>query len=317
MKTSPNNIVRRSVSTLIGLVLGVWLITAIGVYGFHWHGSRTTMVTRWTPLPAASVGWHPLSVFVWLMQYQAISRYHDQLTQTSQVAFPIHTSEQNARDALSKIIQDRGLATILRDMNITISTADIDQAFQAQLNQTGKPDQITATLKRLYDWTPTQYKRFVIWSVVARDRLQEKLSFDEHLNTSARQQADKVLALLKSNSSNFEDVAKSYSDDAYGAKGGDLGFVPKGTQLKELDEVSFSLPLNQISDLIHTKYGFHILKVTERKTVDGQEQAHVFQILVAAPSVDQYVTDWLKHQHVRVWMNGYSWDNNRGQVTID
>lgn len=315
MTTPPQTIVRRIFILLMTVVVLAWVAIAFGVYGLQWRGLRTTSWGRFTPLPAASLGWHLVSVHSWLTQYQAVTAYNDQLTRTSPTVFPIHTAGDNAQQAMTKVIRDAGLVQILTNFHLKVSTADIDQAFQAQLTQTGNQDQIAQTIKQLYHWTPEQFKQHVLRTVVARDRIQEKLSFDAQLNAPSRQQADRVLALVTSGSQSFQDLAKKYSDDAYGASGGDLGFVTPGSQAKAIDDAAAALSVDQVSDVVHTKYGFHILKVLERKTVDGQEQTHLLQIFIAAPSVDQYLTAWLQTHQVRVWLPGLSWDEHQGQVT--
>lgn len=61
----------------------------------------------------------------------------------------------------------------------------------------------------------------------------------------------------------FEDVARSASKSPEAANGGDLGFIAKGQMPKELDEAIFRLGVNQVSKVIESPYGFHVLKVTE------------------------------------------------------
>lgn len=314
MSMSRSHLVYRLLSALAGIVVGVYLVTALGVYAFGWRGPRTTAWTKYVPLPAANVGWHLLSVHAWLVQYQAMTHNSDQLTATSPAAFPPKSASQNAEVAATKIVRDAALASILRGFHLTVSSSDIEQAYQAQLAQTGNSANIPSVIRQLYNWTPEQFKQHVLWTVVARDKLQEHLSYDETLNTSSLRQANAVLDLVKAGKQSFEDIARSYSDDAHGAQGGDMGVVPRGTLVKEVDDAAFSLPLNQVSDLLHSKYGFHIIKVTQRSTDNGQDQAHIFEIFIAAPSVDQYVTARLKEEPVAFWLPGLGWDAHQGQV---
>ena len=81
-----------------------------------------------------------------------------------------------------------------------------------------------------------------------------------------RQKAEDVLKQAK-HGANFEDLAKKYSeDDATKPKGGDLGWIVEGQTVPEFQQAAFSLPKGQISDLVKTQYGFHIIKVIDRET---------------------------------------------------
>jgi parvulin-like peptidyl-prolyl isomerase len=64
---------------------------------------------------------------------------------------------------------------------------------------------------------------------------------------------------------NFEKLAKEFSNDDFSAdRGGDLGFAPKGTYLEPFEVYAWSAPLNQLSDVVQTAHGFHLIVVVER-----------------------------------------------------
>ena len=76
-----------------------------------------------------------------------------------------------------------------------------------------------------------------------------------------------ILAQAKKKGANFEDLAKKYSEDPGSkTKGGDLGWIVQGQTVPEFEKAAFSLPKGEVSDLIRTQYGFHIIKVLDKET---------------------------------------------------
>ena len=82
----------------------------------------------------------------------------------------------------------------------------------------------------------------------------------------ARAKAEEVLAKARANPVDFAKLARQYSDDPVSAeKGGDLGFLAKGATVPAFEAAMFQLKEKQISDLVATDFGFHIIEVTAIK----------------------------------------------------
>lgn len=76
-----------------------------------------------------------------------------------------------------------------------------------------------------------------------------------------RKRAEEVLKMAKEEGADLFQIAWNYSDGSYNVKGGDLGLVHMGSLVPSVDEVAFSLEQGQISEVIDSIYGYHIVKV--------------------------------------------------------
>jgi peptidyl-prolyl cis-trans isomerase C len=108
----------------------------------------------------------------------------------------------------------------------------------------------------------------------------------EEVKKQKRAQIDAALALVKGGEK-FADVAKKVSEDPGSAEnGGDVGYFPRGRMVPEFDTVAFSLKTNEISGVITTQFGYHILEVTGRKPAQ----------IMPFDQVKDQLTDYLKQR---------------------
>ncbi len=63
----------------------------------------------------------------------------------------------------------------------------------------------------------------------------------------------------------FAALAQKYSEDATAARGGDLGFVLRGHTVKAFEDAAFALQAGQVSEVVETGFGYHLIKVEERR----------------------------------------------------
>jgi peptidyl-prolyl cis-trans isomerase SurA len=122
----------------------------------------------------------------------------------------------------------------------------------------------------------------------------------------AREKAEGLLEAIRK-SGVFEDVAKSFSDGPTAEQGGDLGYFKRGMLAKELEDKTFAMKAGDISDVIRTRQGFIILKVTERqepgvpalKEVEGRVQEAIY-LRKLQPALRAYLTKLREEAYIDV-----------------
>lgn len=93
--------------------------------------------------------------------------------------------------------------------------------------------------------------------------------------------AEKIRQQLISKESSFGTQAILYSDDGGTAhNGGELGWIENGMMVPEFEQAAFSIPIGQVSELVETKFGIHIIEVMDKKN----GKAKVRHILISAKS---------------------------------
>ncbi len=148
-----------------------------------------------------------------------------------------------------------------------------DSKLKKQLESFKKDLQIRQYLDRTIldsvvtnDFLQDLYKKSVIQVKASHILLgYNKINKDvSRTKNEAKILAQKIVTLLKTGT-NFETLAKKYSDDKGSAETGDLGFFDWGKMVGPFQEAAFNMKPGDISDPIETQFGFHVIKVTDIK----------------------------------------------------
>lgn len=116
----------------------------------------------------------------------------------------------------------------------------------------------------------------------------------------ADEAAAKEIKQKLTDGADFAELAKEYStDEGTKENGGELGFFARGTMVTEFEDVAFALPVNEISDPVKTDYGYHIIKVEEKKDAKeanfDESKAEIKETLIDQKMETEYST-WLENK---------------------
>jgi len=155
-----------------------------------------------------------------------------------------------------KIPEKRKIRYLLVDIEalrakVVVPAAEIERTYNANIEQYSTPEQVRAS--------------HILLKTEGKDDAAVKAKAEDVLK-QARAGAD------------FAELAKKYSeDDASQKNGGDLDYFGRGRMVPEFDQAAFTLDVGKISDLIKTQYGYHIIKVTDKRAAITRPLADVRQ----------------------------------------
>jgi peptidyl-prolyl cis-trans isomerase C len=248
---------------------------------------------------------------------------------------PAEQRDRVLRDALDQLVTYTLLKQEAKTRNITVSDTDVEarvkqmqgqfpdpQAFEKALAERGMsvdrlrsdahvdmainkmlegevatlPGPSDAQAREFYDKNPDKFKQPE--SVRASHIL---ILADEKTDAATKKKArQKIEALLKRarGGADFAKLARENSQDSSAQQGGDLNYFPRGQMVPPFDEAAFSLKPGQISGIVTTQFGYHIIKVTDRKPASTVAFEQV------SDRIKQYLTEQGKQNHAKAFIDG-------------
>jgi peptidyl-prolyl cis-trans isomerase SurA len=156
-----------------------------------------------------------------------------------------------------------------------VLTQTLSEDIGAAVNVTSQ--EMEAWVEANRDSLPEMPEEFKISHILVFPRVSEEKKND------VRAKLQGILDRIR-NGEDFAELAKEYSEDSGNAPyGGDLDFFPRGRMVPEFEAAAFALEVGEVSNIVETQYGFHIIKLTERR---GAEIRASHILLVLTPGED-------------------------------
>lgn len=286
----------------VGLLVLLVGIVTLGIYKFNWQGPMTQTIVKTFPYPVAYVNGVAVSYGEYLEDLATLQGFYDQqVEENPQIATSLPSEDDLKQNAFDRLIQNIVIEGEAEKYGVEVTDSDVETEFARVVAAAGSLDAVMADISTLYGWTEDEFKEKVIRSFLVQQELGEALTEDEAFNAAARMQAEEVLGRVQAGE-DFAELAKEFSaDPSSGPRGGDLGWFGSGVMVPEFEEAAFALGAGEISDLVQTAFGFHIIRVDEVKEDDGGnvEEVLAAHILFRGPDVEQYILDAVENAEVK------------------
>ncbi|WP_172844481.1 foldase protein PrsA [Tumebacillus algifaecis] len=224
------------------------------------------------------------------------------------------------KDTLKRMIEEQVVLNQGKEMGLLATDAEIDKEIQTIIDDRFNKDkaQLEAALKDS-NMTMDDLRKELKMSVTAKKIAVKDITVsDEEVNeyyeanksttlgTPAKAKArhilikdegkaNEIFKQLQANPDDFEKLAKEHSEDSSKDQGGDLGEFPKGTMVKEFEEVVFGegTKINEIQKPVKSEFGYHIIKVESRTDA----------VVPKLDDVKEKIVDTLKEQKAKAYQD--------------
>lgn len=239
------------------------------------------------------------------------------------------TPESYRQQIISSYEQQILISKAVKEHNITVSSSEIDDAYKKQVEQYGGEDSMKSIIKAM-GYTEDTYKQSIT-EQLQQDKLKKEVApektpsdkdilayFNENIATyndarrsenllikvdssasdddkaKAKQKAEDILNKINAGELSFEDAVSQYSEDTGSKdKKGDVGWDKLTSFVTEYQDALSKLSKDQISGVVETTYGYHIIKCTDYFHVDGKAD----KIDQLPSEIKSYISNVVKTQN--------------------
>ena len=204
--------------------------------------------------------------------------------------------EGNVKQMRSQFPNEEDFKKALAARGLTLeklrSDARVDMSISKMMDAelATQPGPSDTQVREFYDKNPDKFETARASHILFK--VDEKA--DEAAKKKVLAQAQAVLKQVKGGA-DFAGLAKKHSADGSAEQGGDLGFFNKGQMVPAFDQAAFSMLPGQISEIVTTQFGYHIIKVTDRKPVAFDQ---------VSPKIKEFLTEQQKRERAQAFIDG-------------
>ncbi len=285
---------KKKTIVIVGVGALVALLITISTFGVMIYKYKSTsrpvkIASKIIPYPVSSVNgnwvWNTVTYNQYLFELASIQKFYQSQGQDLSTEEGKQKLNQLKNDIITQLENNEIISQQAAKYGIKVSNQEVQEQFDELVKNAGGIEKVKTTLDKLYGWTIDDFKEKIKQSVVQK-KLAEKILADDSLNEPAKKQAEEIKKQIDGGA-DFAELAKKYSTDGSASNGGDLGLISKGQTVPEFEAVAFGLEPGQVSGVVKTQYGYHIIKATGKEG----EQVRVSHILIKGVDLESWLRD--------------------------
>ena len=274
------------INSLIFFIVLSLLISLIGIYLGRWQSTVITNLTRYVPLPAFYVNGQSVKLYDFLGDVNVLEDYLKRQN--------LETDKYIVRKQVyDKIIELKVIEQLAQKRNITLTNEEINNQLKEILGVDNLSEEVGKITMELYGWDYDMYVEKVVRPILLARKLEEYFNTSQGTN-QIREQVGSLYDQLVQNETKFEEIANEVNQDNTKVVSGDLGWFKLGDTVPEFEIVLLQLTEGEVSNVVETRHGFHIIKLNEKMIEEEQPLYHVSHIFLKKPLFNEYLKEQIK-----------------------
>lgn len=222
------------------------------------------------------------------------------------------------KEILNKLIEDKLVENISKDRGISVSKEEIEDNISKLSASGGTVENFEGNLKRLYGWDLNKFRKKIVPSQIFLGKIINYYKENESAQGEKWDRVQEARSRISSDGSNFCEIVKSYSEGDGVDNCGDVGWFEQEQLEPEIAETVFGMKSGEISKVIKSSLGFHIILLEEDKQVDKNgksvREVKLKQIFVNDGGFVNWIRERKKEHSVYIPMKDYKWDKESASV---
>ena len=270
--------------TIIFLIIFLLIIVSVGIYLGGWQGSLATALTKVIPYPVLYVEGSFVKASYFFEDVEALRRYFNRL------GLPVE-EVQLKRQVMSSLIERQVIAKIAARQGLSVTDEETGQLLGQLMTEEADLEQL---INDLYGWDTKEYVDRVLKPLL----LAQKAENDYYQSDFMKAVNDEMAgyqAEVEADPAKFSEIASRVNDDSTKFVEGDLGWFSLGDMVPELELALLDLVEGQISPVVETRFGLHLILLQERIINEGGETTfHASHIFKQTPAFSDYLDEAIK-----------------------
>lgn len=310
------------IQTVVLAIVAHIVLIGVLIYGFNLDNAVTKISAKIIPYPAAIIGsGHLVSLNEAQKSLQSVKNFYENQN-FSEAGLRVDFSTENGqkrllvkkKEILNKLIENKIVEILSQERGINITEEMAARAVDEEIEKYGNKDKSLSNLQKLYGWSQSDFEKNLVKPDLYQAALEKYIKENETDAQNAREKIELAFNEVKNNRWDFSEIARQYSEGESAKAGGDLGWFSADQMLPQLSAATATLAKGEMSDIIESALGYHVVILDDKKTEGGIDKVKIRQIFARTENFGDWLAEQEKNIKIFIPLKDFFWNKEKNEV---